>query len=90
MGDGGDRSPGRRRLAAEFFSFGFFGGNMGYLVSAVFFFCWIYLWGSIAQRLGKKFLAVGRAELFFGGLPLLILAFDGSLPRRRWVLFSHR
>ena len=67
----------------NFFSFGFFGGNMGYLVSAVFFFCWIYLWGSIAQRLGKNFWLWGVLSFFFGGLPLLILAFDGSLPRRR-------
>ena len=27
----------------NFFSFGLFGGNMGYLVSAIFFFCWVYL-----------------------------------------------
>ena len=67
----------------NFFSFGLFGGNMGYLVSAIFFFCWVYLWGSIAQRLGKNFWLWGILSFLFGGLPVLVLAFDGSLPRRR-------
>ena len=47
-----------------------------------FVFCWVYLWGSVAERLGKNFWLWGAACLIFGGIPVLFLAFDGSMPRR--------
>ena len=39
-------------------------------------------WGSVAERLGKSFWLWGAACLVFGGVPVLFLAFDGSMPRR--------
>ncbi len=76
-------APAFAAAALNLFCLGMFSGNIGYLVSAVFFFSWVYLWGSIAERLGKNFWLWGILSLLFGGLPVLILAFDGSLPRRR-------
>ena len=40
-----------------------------------------YLWGRIAERLGKNFWLWGILTFLFGGLPVLVLAFDGSMPR---------
>lgn len=54
----------------------------GRALAALFIFCWVYLWGSIAERLGKSFWLWGAACLVFGGVPVLFLAFDGSMPRR--------
>ena len=62
--------------------FGIFLGTSGFVLYAVFFACWVYLWGSIAQRLGKNFWLWGIFTFVFGGLPILFLAFDGSMPRR--------
>lgn len=64
------------------FRFGLFIGSVGDLTFVVFFACWVYLWGSIAKRLGKNFWLWGVAAFLFGGLPVLFLAFDGSMPRR--------
>lgn len=50
--------------------------------AAMFIFCWVYLWGSIAKRLGKNFWLWGVASILFSGIPVLFLAFDGSMPRR--------
>ena len=66
----------------NFFSFGLFIGASQYIASTIFFLCWIYLWGSIAQRLGKNFWLWGIMSFVLGGLPLLFLAFDSSMPRR--------
>lgn len=41
----------------------------------------IYLWGSVARRLGKNFWIYGLGILLLG-LPVFILAFDGSKPVR--------
>lgn len=41
----------------------------------------IYLWGSVARRLGKNFWVYGLGTLLLG-LPVFILAFDGSKPVR--------
>ena len=54
----------------------------GRALAALFIFCWVYLWGSVAERLGKIFWLWGAACLVFGGVPVLFLAFDGSMPRR--------
>ena len=54
----------------------------GRALAALFVFCWVYLWGSVAERLGKNFWLWGAACLIFGGTPVLFLAFDGSMPRR--------
>lgn len=54
----------------------------GRALAALFVFCWVYLWGSVAERLGKSFWLWGAACLVFGGVPVLSLAFDGSMPRR--------
>lgn len=54
----------------------------GRAFAALFIFCWVYLWGSVAERLGKSFWLWGAACLVFGGVPVLFLAFDGSMPRR--------
>ncbi|MCE5202178.1 MAG: hypothetical protein LLF78_06685 [Synergistaceae bacterium] len=40
----------------------------------------VYLWGSIAQRLGKNFWLWGILTPVLVGLPVLIMAFDGSMP----------
>ncbi len=42
----------------------------------------VYLWGSIARRLGKNFWLWGIGTTILLGLPALILAFDGSMPQR--------
>lgn len=54
----------------------------GRALAALFVFCWVYLWGSVAERLGKSFWLWGAACLVFGGVPVLFLAFDGSMPCR--------
>ena len=54
----------------------------GRALAALFVFCWVYLWGSVAERLGKNFWLWGAVCLIFGGIPVLFLAFDGSMPRR--------
>ena len=54
----------------------------GRALAALFIFCWVYLWGSVAERLGKSFWLWGAACLVFGGVTVLFLAFDGSMPRR--------
>ena len=51
----------------------------GRALAALFIFCWVYLWGSVAERLGKSFWLWGAACLVFGGVPVLFLAFDGSM-----------
>ena len=42
----------------------------------------VWLWGSIARRLGKNFWLWGIATTVLMGLPVLIMAFDGSMPKR--------
>lgn len=40
----------------------------------------VYLWGRIAERLGKNFWLWGIITPILLGLPVLIMAFDGSMP----------
>ena len=40
----------------------------------------MYLWGRIAERLGKNFWIWGLCVPLFCGLPILVLAFDDSMP----------
>ena len=40
----------------------------------------IYLWGTIARRLGKNFWLWGIGTVMLMGLPVLIMAFDSSAP----------
>ena len=40
----------------------------------------MYLWGRIAERLGKNFWIWGLCVPLFCGLPILLLAFDDSMP----------
>ena len=40
----------------------------------------MYLWGRIAERLGKNFWIWGLCVPLFCGLPILVLAFDDSRP----------
>lgn len=42
----------------------------------------VWLWGNIARRLGKNFWLWGVGTTILMGLPLLIMAFDGSMPKR--------
>lgn len=42
----------------------------------------VYLWGNIAERLGKNFWIWGIITPVLLGLPVLIMAFDGSMPIR--------
>lgn len=42
----------------------------------------VYLWGKIAERLGKNFWLWGIITPVLLGLPVLIMAFDGSMPVR--------
>lgn len=60
-------------LFADFFSSG--AALIGFAAN-------VYLWGSIAERLGKNFWVWGILTPVLLGLPVLILAFDGSMPRR--------
>ncbi|MDO4988111.1 MAG: hypothetical protein Q4E17_03645 [Synergistes sp.] len=53
------------------------GSNIG-IISLV---CWVYLWGSIAEKLGKNFWLWGLASVLFGGIPVLFMAFDESMPK---------
>ena len=66
-----------------FFDAASLSGGAFYAVCALFLFCWVYLWGSVARRLGKSFVVWGFLSLVFGGIPVLFLAFDSSLPRER-------
>ncbi len=45
----------------------------------------VYLWGKIAERLGKNFWLWGIITPILLGLPVLIMAFDGSMPVRNGV-----
>ncbi|MDD4159954.1 MAG: hypothetical protein PHO18_03300 [Synergistaceae bacterium] len=40
----------------------------------------VYLWGKIAERLGRNFWLWGIMTPVLLGLPILFLAFDGSMP----------
>jgi type IV pilus assembly protein PilM len=52
---------------------------IGFLIPIVHIYCWIKIWGSIAERLGKSYWLYGITVLFFG-VPVFILAFDDSYP----------
>jgi hypothetical protein len=49
------------------------------LAMLILFATGVYLWGSIAQRLGKNFWGWGIGSSLFG-IPILFLAFDSSTP----------
>lgn len=61
-------------LFSEWLHFGFFGG----LLSWVAFAANVYLWGSLAKRLGKEFWLWGIITPLLGWLPAIVLAFDSS------------
>lgn len=44
----------------------------------------VYLWGSIAERLGKNFWIWGIVTSVFMGIPAVFLAFDGSVPCNKY------
>jgi type IV pilus assembly protein PilM len=52
---------------------------IGFFIPIVHIYCWIKIWGSIAERLGKSYWLYGITILFFG-VPVFILAFDDSYP----------
>lgn len=51
--------------------------------SVAFAASWGYLWGSIAEKLSKNFYVWFFLSIVFLGFPILLLAFDGSMPRQR-------
>ncbi len=53
---------------------------LGFFIPFVNIALTVYLFGNIAQRLGKDFWLYGILTLLFGGIPLLFLAFDSSIP----------
>jgi type IV pilus assembly protein PilM len=52
---------------------------VGLFIPILNIYCCVNIWGSIAERLGKSYWLYGIATLLFG-IPVLILAFDGSYP----------
>lgn len=59
-------------------SFSFLGGFLRHAASIAAFAANVYLWGKIAERLGKNFWLWGIITPLFGWLPSIVLAFDGS------------
>jgi type IV pilus assembly protein PilM len=52
---------------------------LGFFIPILNIYCCVNIWGSIAERLGKSYWLYGITTLLFG-IPVLILAFDGSYP----------
>jgi type IV pilus assembly protein PilM len=52
---------------------------VGLFIPILNIYCCVNIWGSIAERLGKSYWLYGITTLLFG-IPVLILAFDGSYP----------
>jgi len=52
---------------------------VGVFIPFLNIYCCINIWGRIAERLGKSYWLYGITTLFFG-VPVFILAFDGSYP----------
>ena len=50
---------------------------MGLFIPILNIYCFVNIWGSIAERLGKSYWFYGITILFFG-IPVFILAFDSS------------
>lgn len=60
-----------------------FGGSIfGWLITLVFIASSVYIWGKIAERLGKNFWLWGLLTTFLCWFPAVILAFDSSMPSR--------
>lgn len=57
-------------------------GSFGRLIVLIAFASHVYLWGSLAKRLGKDFWLWGIITPLLGWLPAIVLAFDDSLPSR--------
>lgn len=53
---------------------------LGFFIPFVNIALTVYLFGNLARRLGKDFWLYGILSLLFGGIPLLVLAFDNSIP----------
>ncbi len=73
-------APGIVTAAMNIVSFYVFVGFFSSGAALVAFAANVYLWGSIAERLGKNFWFWGLITPVLLGLPVLILAFDGSMP----------
>jgi hypothetical protein len=73
-------APGIVTLAMNVVSFYLFAPVFEPATALVSFAANVYLWGSIAKRLGKNFWLWGILTPVLMGLPVLVLAFDKSLP----------
>lgn len=63
------------------FFFGYLGGGFfGGVVSVIAFASNVYLWGKLAERLGKNFWLWGVITPILWWLPSVVLAFDSSRP----------
>lgn len=73
-------------LAPSFFSLllswgsPFYFGEAGRVTVLLLFAASVYLWGRVAQRLGKNFWLWGIITPLLAYIPALVLAFDGSQP----------
>jgi len=74
-------APGLVAAAFNVISFYAFTGIFSSGAALVGFAANVYLWGRIAERLGKNFWLWGIGTPVLIGLPVLILAFDNSMPR---------
>ena len=75
-------APGIVTAAMNIVSLYVFAGIFSSGAAVVAFAANVYLWGNIAERLGKNFWLWGILTPVLLGFPVLILAFDGSMPAR--------
>lgn len=73
-------APGVVAGAMNIFTVGILYDSFSSAAALVGFAANVYLWGKIAERLGKNFWLWGIGTPALLGLPILILAFDGSMP----------
>ena len=73
-------APGIVTAAMNFVSLFLFSEFFSSAAALVAFATNVYLWGNIAERLGKNFWIWGVLTPVLLGLPVLVLAFDGSMP----------
>jgi hypothetical protein len=74
-------APGFVSAALNIVSFYAFNEIFGSGAALVGFAANVYLWGRIAERLGKNFWLWGIGTPVLLGLPIMVLAFDSSMPR---------
>ena len=73
-------APGIITAAMNIVSFYIFAEVFSSGAALVAFAANVYLWGKIAERLGKNFWLWGMITPILLGLPALIMAFDSSMP----------